>query len=85
MFEVKPIEKKSDVLRIELSGRNYLTIANVLNDNLWKKNITAAYTQKHPQIKNVEILVKSASPKAKLVNAADQLSKDAEALKKQVK
>ncbi len=85
MFEVKPIEKKNDVLRIELSGRNYLTLASALNEVLWKKNITTAYSQKHPQIKDVEIIVKSTSPKTKLIQAAEQLSKDAEALKKQVK
>ncbi len=85
-MEVKCIEKGKDILRIELSGKNHLTLANAINEDLWQQTgVIAAFSKKHPQIDNTEIIVQASSPKTKLLSAAEKLAKDAESLKKQVK
>ena len=86
MVEIKCLENKKDSMRIELSGRNHLTMANILNENIWQiKGAASAFVQKHPQIPKTELVVHGTSPKTKLVSAAEKISKDAEALKKYVK
>lgn len=86
MVEITVLEKKPDMLVIELTGRNHLTLANALNENLWQqKGVSAAFSQKHPQIPKTELVVRASSPKAKLMDAAEQLEKDAQSLMKQIK
>lgn len=79
-MNVKILENKEDMIKIEL---NDLTFVNLLNDYVWKKRVQyAGYSVDHPYLSKPILIVKGKSPKALVINAAKQIAEDASALKK---
>jgi len=82
-MEVKKIEEKDDFLKVELDN---LTLANLINENLWKQKIDyAAYSKKHPYLSNPQLVVKGKNPKKLLIDAANQIIEDCKELQAQLK
>ena len=83
MIEVLKDEKNE----LRISVKSNLTLINLLNENLWNQTGVkfAGYVKKHPYLGNPEILVKAANPKRVLISALDDILKDTQSLKKQLK
>lgn len=80
MIELKVIENEKDKVKIEL---NDITLANLLNDNLWQNKVDyAAWKRGHPLLDNPAILVGAKDARKALIEAAEQVSRDAGTLKK---
>jgi DNA-directed RNA polymerase subunit L len=79
-MRVTILEKDKDKVKLELDD---LTLVNLLNENLWKGKIDySAYSVDHPYLSKPVLVVSSKEPKKSLVNAAEQIIADAQALKK---
>ncbi len=82
-MEVNVLKKDGDKLELEV---NDLTFVNILHENLWKKKVEySAYNKDHPFLSKPVVLVKSKDGKKVLIEASEQISKDADALRKKFK
>ena len=85
-MELNVVDSSKGKLKVEISGRNSLTLANLINENLWQqKGVTAAFAKKHPYMSEPEVLIKTGDPKGALKKAVQQIVKDVDVLEKQVK
>jgi|SRR3989339_1191725 len=80
-MEIKLLEEKDGKMKFEISD---MTFANLLNDKLWElgKSEYSAWKKDHPYISTPNFLIKAKDSKAALVQAAEEISKDAEKIKK---
>ncbi|MEM7813944.1 MAG: RpoL/Rpb11 RNA polymerase subunit family protein [Candidatus Aenigmatarchaeota archaeon] len=79
-MEIKVLEQTDDKVKLEIDS---LTLANLLNNELWKQKIEwAAWSREHPYLSKPVLAVKAKDPKKALIAAAEQIQADAEALKK---
>jgi DNA-directed RNA polymerase subunit L len=80
-MEVKKIDE--NFIRIEIDD---LTLANLLNENLWKMKVDfASYSREHPYLSKPQITVKGKNPKKLLLDAAEQIISDCKELQEQLK
>ena len=82
-MKIEVIENEKDRLKINIHEDS--TLANLLNENLWKQKIDfAAFKLEHPYLSQPEIFVKSKNPKKSLLDASEQIITDVKEIKKQI-
>ncbi|GEM_PF-2404677 len=80
MVDIKVIENEKDKVRVEVDD---LTLVSLLNENLWQGKVDyAAWKRGHPLLEKPTLLVGAKDAKKSIVEAAEQVSEDAKALKK---
>jgi DNA-directed RNA polymerase subunit L len=82
-MKVEILENEKDTLKLRIYEG--LTLANLLNENLWKQKIDyAAYKVDHPYLSQPEVVVKGTNPKKAVIDAAEQIVSDVKDLRKNV-
>jgi len=83
-MNITVLENEKDKLKIDIDD---LTFVNVLNEVIWNQDRAsldyAGYSIDHPYLANPVLVVKSRNPKKTVIDAAEQIIKDVNALKKQ--
>ena len=80
-LEVK--ERKKNKLVLEVSGETH-TFINLLRENAWKAGCKqASYIVEHPYLSEPKIIIIGDSPKKILMEAADIILEQTDALKKE--
>ncbi len=82
-MNVKVIEEREDVMKVEIDD---VTLINLLNEKIWKQRGIefAAYNIEHPYLAKPVITVRSKNPKKSLIDAADKVIDDVDALRKKL-
>lgn len=82
-MELRILEENEDVLKVELDD---VTLVNLLNENVWKQRGIefSAYSIAHPYLAKPVITVRSKNPKKALIEAADKIIEDVDALRKKL-
>ncbi len=82
-MKVEILEETDNRIKIQIDGT--LTIANLLNENIWKQKVDySAFQMDHPYLSKPIVVVKSKNPKKSVLDAAGQILSDIKDLRKQV-
>ena len=82
-MEIKILEEGEEILKVEVDD---VTLVNLLNEKIWKQRGIgySAYNIDHPYLSKPVITVKSKNPKKALIDAADRVIDDVDALRKKL-
>ncbi len=82
-MELRILEENDDMLKVEIDD---VTLVNLLNEKVWKQRGIefSAYKIEHPYLAKPVITVKSKNPKKALIEAADKIIEDVDALRKKL-
>lgn len=82
-MEIRILEENDDMLKVEIDD---VTLVNLLNEKVWKQRGIdfSAYHIAHPYLAKPVITVKSKNPKKALIDAADKIVEDVDALRKKL-
>ena len=82
-MELRILEESEDVLKVEVDD---ITLINLLNEKVWKQRGIefSAYKIEHPYLSKPVITVRSKNPKKALIDAADKIIEDVDALRKKL-
>ena len=82
-MELRILEESEDMLKVEIGD---VTLINLLNEKIWKQRGIefSAYNIEHPYLSKPVITVRSKNPKKTLVDAADRIIDDVDALRKKL-
>ncbi|MGM5483356.1 MAG: RpoL/Rpb11 RNA polymerase subunit family protein [Nanobdellota archaeon] len=85
-MEIKIIEDKKSRVVFELVGADH-TIANILKEKIaQQKGVSAcSYNVEHPMVSNPKFFIEAESAKKAIETAVDELKKENDDLKKQIK
>ena len=84
-MELRVLEKGKDRMKIEVVGETH-TMLNLLRENAWKEKADqASYVIEHPYLSHPKIIVKAASPKKVLLNAAQMIVDDSKDFSREFK
>ncbi|MBI4014714.1 MAG: hypothetical protein HY365_02045 [Candidatus Aenigmarchaeota archaeon] len=79
---MKVLSEEGDMLKMEVDD---LTLANLINENLWKQKIDyAACNLAHPYLAKPVLTVKAKNPAKAVKDAAEQALADVQELKKKL-
>jgi DNA-directed RNA polymerase subunit L len=82
-MEIRILEESDDMMKVEIDD---VTLVNLLNEKIWKQRGIefSAYNIEHPYLSKPVITVRSKNPKKALIDAADKIIDDVDAIRKKL-
>jgi DNA-directed RNA polymerase subunit L len=82
-MDIRILEENDEMLKVEIDD---VTLVNLLNEKIWKQRGIefSAYNIEHPYLSKPIITVRSKNPKKALIDAADKIIDDVDALRKKL-